>query len=67
MLLKPKNSKYSKFHKGKISLKNKKIKLYQLQYGNCGLKVLEPGRLTAKHIETARRTIKKIVKRTGKL
>lgn len=67
MLLQPKNIKFNKFHKGKISLKPKKIIKYQLQYGVCGLKALESGRLTSKHLETIRRTIRKVIKRTGKL
>lgn len=67
MLLKPRNSKFNKLHKGKICLKSKNINLRQLRYGACGLKALESGRLSSKHIETLRRTIKKIIKRAGKL
>lgn len=67
MFLRPKNTKFSKYHKGKIKLKSQNIKQYQLQYGTCGLKALESGRLTARHIETLRRTIKKIIKKSGKL
>jgi large subunit ribosomal protein L16 len=67
MFLKPKITKFAKYHKGKICLKSKNIKYYQLQQGNCGLKALESGRLTAKHLETIRKIIKKIIKKTGKL
>ena len=67
MFLQPKTTKFSKYHKGKISLKPKNIQCYQLQYGICGLKALESGRLTAKHLETVRKTIKKVIKKTGKL
>jgi len=67
MLLQPKLAKFKKFHKFKIKLKAKNSTSFQLRNGSYGLKVLESCRLTAKHIETVRRSIRKIVKRTGKL
>lgn len=67
MFLQPKILKFNKFHKNKIGLKPKNTGNFQLSYGMYGLKVLESCRLSAKHIETLRRSIRKIIKRTGKL
>jgi len=55
----PSSFKFKKYFKGKIKTtkKNKKI-----VFGNFGLKAEESGRITPKQLETARRTIKKIIK-----
>jgi large subunit ribosomal protein L16 len=64
MALAPKNFKFKKYFKGKIrtTKKNK-----QIQYGDFAIKALESGRLTPKQIESARRTLKKILKPIGGL
>jgi large subunit ribosomal protein L16 len=57
---------YKKIHKIKISsLINKKLST--IKYGLHGLKVVKPGILTAKQIETARRVISRETKRVGKV
>lgn len=66
-MFKPSKRKFLKFHKGVINLNPKNISKYQLVYGTCGLKATESGRLTSKHLETLRRTIKKNIKRMGKV
>ena len=68
MLLRPKLTKYKKYHKGRICLKPiNTSKRTQLLNGSYGIKVLEAGRITPKHLETVRRFIKRVVKRSGKL
>ena len=57
---------YIKQHKIKISsLMNKK--LTTIKYGFYGLKIVTPGILTPKQIETARRVISRETKRIGKI
>jgi large subunit ribosomal protein L16 len=55
----PKSFKYKKYIKGKIrtSIKNSK-----LIFGNFGIQAVEPGRLTPKQLEAARKIIKKLIK-----
>ena len=60
-------SKYKKYHKIKKIGKNEKDSLQNLKKGFYGLKVLEPGVITPKQLETARRVIARITKRTGKI
>jgi large subunit ribosomal protein L16 len=68
MIFQPKLTKYKKYHKGKISLKEvNSVNNFDLRYGTFGLKVTESGRITAKQLETLRRTIKKVIKRNGKI
>jgi large subunit ribosomal protein L16 len=63
MLLAPKNSKYTKVHKGR--LKGIAAKATKLAFGFYGIKVLEPFWLTQKQIEAARKIIAKSVKKIG--
>lgn len=65
MYLQPKKTKYRKYAKGKI--KGLDTRGAQLKFGTYGLKTLEPARLTARQIEATRRTITKVLKKTGKL
>ena len=61
----PKKTKYKKDFKGRISGNAKGG--YTLSFGSYGLKALEPGRLTSKQIESARRSISRALKRVGKV
>ena len=69
MLLSPRNFKYRKQQKGKsinrISVKSKNTK--QLIFGEIGLKSIEPGRLTAKQMQSVRQVINKKIKKLGRL
>ena len=65
MLFVPKKTKYSKSFKGRISGNAKGGS--ELAFGTCGLKALEPCRLTSKQIESARRSISRSLRRVGKV
>ena len=63
-MLQPSRTKYRKQHKGRnegLSWVGNKV-----SFGEFGLKAVEHGRLTARQIEAARRTISRYVKRGGK-
>ena len=64
-MLQPKRTKYRKAHKGRIHGAAKGG--YTLTFGAYGLKAMTPGRLSARQIEAARRTITRHMKRVGKL
>jgi len=64
-MLQPKRTKYRKAHKGRIHGKAKGG--YSLAFGAYGMKALTPGRISARQIEAARRTITRHMKRVGKL
>jgi large subunit ribosomal protein L16 len=64
-MLSPKKTKYRKAHKGRIRGDAKGG--YALNFGEYGLKALQPERVTARQIEAARRAISRYVKRTGRL
>src|SRR5690606_1456042 len=64
-MLQPKRTKYRKQHKGRnrgLATSGNKV-----SFGEFGLKATSRGRLTARQIEAARRTISRHVKRGGKL
>ena len=64
-MLQPKRTKFRKQHKGRnrgIATSGSKV-----SFGEYGLKAVGRGRLTARQIESARRTITRHVKRGGKL
>jgi len=64
-MLQPKRTKFRKQHKGRNrGLANTGCKV---SFGEFGLKATGRGRLTARQIEAARRTITRHVKRGGKL
>lgn len=65
MLFVPKKTKYSKSFKGRIKGQTKGGS--ELAFGSCGLKALEPCRLTSKQIESARRSISRSLRRVGKV
>lgn len=64
-MLQPKRTKYRKQHKGRnrgLAATGNKV-----SFGEFGLKATTRGRLTARQIEAARRTISRHVKRGGKV
>ncbi|OOZ39793.1 50S ribosomal protein L16 [Solemya pervernicosa gill symbiont] len=64
-MLQPKRTKFRKQHKGRnrgLATRGDKI-----SFGEFGLKATSRGRITARQIEAARRTITRHVKRGGKL
>ncbi len=64
-MLQPKRTKFRKQHKGKnngIAVSGSSV-----SFGEFGLKAVTRGRLTARQIEAARRTISRHVKRGGKI
>src|SRR5271167_4500275 len=64
-MLSPKRTKYRKAHKGRIHGLAKGGT--SLNFGAFGLKAVEPGRVTARQIEAARRTITRELKRVGRV
>jgi large subunit ribosomal protein L16 len=64
-MLSPKRTKFRKAHKGRIHGTAKGG--YELNFGAYGLKAVEPGRITARQIEAARRAITRHMKRVGKV
>jgi large subunit ribosomal protein L16 len=64
-MLAPKRTKFRKAHKGRIHGAAKGGT--DLNFGAFGLKAVEPGRVTARQIEAARRAITRHMKRVGKL
>ena len=64
-MLAPKRSKYRKAHKGRIHGVAKGGTT--LNFGAFGLKAMEPGRITARQIEAARRTITRSIRRAGRV
>ncbi|HFD11244.1 MAG TPA: 50S ribosomal protein L16 [Crenotrichaceae bacterium] len=64
-MLQPKRTKFRKQHKGRnrgLALRGNTV-----SFGDYGLKSLQRGRITARQIEAARRTITRHVKRNGKM
>lgn len=64
-MLQPKRTKFRKLHKGRnrgLAQRGSSV-----SFGDFGLKATTRGRLTARQIEAARRTISRHVKRGGKL
>ncbi|MBM3602165.1 MAG: 50S ribosomal protein L16 [Alphaproteobacteria bacterium] len=64
-MLSPKRTKYRKAHKGRIHGDAKSGAT--LSFGSYGLKTVDAGRITARQIESARRTITRAMKRAGKV
>ncbi|GAN95793.1 50S ribosomal protein L16 [Komagataeibacter europaeus NBRC 3261] len=64
-MLSPKRTKYRKAHKGRIHGLAKGGTT--LNFGACGLKALQPERITARQIEAARRAITRAMKRAGRV
>lgn len=64
-MLQPKRTKFRKQHKGRIHGNAKGGAA--LNFGQYGLKALEPERVTSRQIEASRRAITRHVKRVGRL
>jgi large subunit ribosomal protein L16 len=64
-MLSPKRTKYRKAHKGRVHGEAKGGTA--LNFGNYGLKAVEPGRITARQIEAARRALTRHIKRVGRV
>ena len=64
-MLAPKRTKFRKAHKGRIHGLAKGAT--KLDFGSFGLKALEPGRVTARQIEAARRAMTRHFRRVGKV
>jgi large subunit ribosomal protein L16 len=64
-MLQPKRTKYRKQHKGRNT--GLAIAGSRVSFGEYGLKATTRGRITARQIEAARRTISRHVKRGGKI
>ena len=64
-MLQPKRTKYRKAHKGRIHGLAKGGS--SLAFGAYGMKATQPGRVSARQIEAARRAITRHMRRVGKL
>ena len=63
--MQPKRTKFRKAFKGRISGAAKAG--FELNYGQFGLKALEPERITARQIEAARRALTRHMRRAGRV
>ena len=64
-MLSPKRTKYRKAFKGRIHGASKAG--FELNYGQFGLKAVEPERISARQIEAARRALTRHMKRAGRV
>jgi len=64
-MLSPKRTKFRKLHKGRIRGEAKGG--FELNFGAYGLKAIEPERITARQIESARRAMTRHMKRQGRV
>src|SRR5579871_5820996 len=64
-MLQPKRTRFRKAFKGRIHGQAKGG--FELNFGQFGLKALEPERLTARQIEAARRALTRHMKRAGRV
>ena len=64
-MMQPKRTKFRKAHKGRIHGLAKGGT--DLNFGAFGMKIVEPGRITARQIEAARRAITRHLKRLGRV
>jgi len=64
-MLQPKRTKFRKQHKGRNN--GVAVRGSSVSFGEYGLKAVTRGRITARQIEAARRTITRHVKRQGKM
>ena len=64
-MMQPKRTKFRKAHKGRIHGLAKGGT--DLNFGAYGMKIVEPGRITARQIEAARRAITRHLKRVGRV
>ena len=64
-MLQPARTKFRKAHKGRI--KGVATSAAELNFGQYGLKAMEPDRITARQIEAARRALTRHMKRSGQV
>ncbi|MBQ7524400.1 MAG: 50S ribosomal protein L16 [Alphaproteobacteria bacterium] len=64
-MLSPKKTKFRKAFKGRI--KGVATAGAEVSFGSFGLKALDPARISARQIESARRAITRCIKRTGRV
>lgn len=64
-MLMPKRVKYRKQHRGRMT--GLALRGAEVSFGEYGLQALEPGWVTARQIEAARRALVRIMKRRGKV
>jgi len=64
-MLMPKRVKYRKQMRGRM--KGKAMRGAEVHFGDYGLQALEPGWISARQIEAARRTIVRAIRRKGKV
>jgi large subunit ribosomal protein L16 len=64
-MLQPMRTKFRKAHKGRI--KGLATSANNLDFGEYGLKALEPDRISARQIEAARRALTRHMKRAGRV
>ena len=64
-MMQPKKTKFRKAHKGRIH--GTATSGATLSFGRFGLKAMAPERLTARHIEAARRALTRHMKRAGRV
>lgn len=66
-MLQPKKVRWRKHHKELQRIRGRSPRGASLNFGQFGLKAMEPGRITARQIEAARITINRHVKRQGRV
>jgi len=66
-MLQPKKIRWRKHHKELQRIRGKSPRGASLNFGQYGLKAMEPGRISARQIEAARITINRHVKRQGRV
>lgn len=64
-MLMPKRVKYRKQHRGRMT--GKQLRGAEISFGEYGLQALEPGWVSARQIEAARRALVREMRRRGKL
>ena len=64
-MIQPARTKYRKAHKGRIH--GKTSRCYKLNFGEYGIKALQPDRIISNQIEAARVALTRYMKRTGKV
>ncbi len=66
-MLQPKKQKYRKVHRSRSALKGLSKGGNAVSFGSIGLKAIQPGEITARQIESARRAMTRAIKRGGKI
>ncbi len=66
-MLQPKKIRWRKHHKELQRIRGKSPRGASLNFGEIGLKAMEPGRITARQIEAARVAMTRHIKRQGRI